>query len=89
MEHFGRAREAHQCYPYVGLPNHDDHSTFRRYVSLKPFGGEHSQRVLASLWLPDMLSCSVSEADRYITIFTLAATPLACSAVMHSKHPDG
>jgi hypothetical protein len=46
-------------------------------------------RVLASLWLPNMLSCSVSEADRYITIFTLAATPLACSAVMHSKHPDG
>jgi hypothetical protein len=29
------------------------------------------------------------EADRHITIFTLAATPLACSAVMRSKHPDG
>jgi hypothetical protein len=29
------------------------------------------------------------EADRHITIFTLAATPLACSAVMRSKHPEG
>jgi len=25
---------------HVGLPNHDDHSTFPRCVSLKPFGGE-------------------------------------------------
>jgi len=40
LEHFGRAREAHQCCSFIGLPNHDDHFTFRRYVSLKPFGGE-------------------------------------------------
>jgi hypothetical protein len=46
-------------------------------------------RMLASLWQADMLSCAVSEADRHITIFTLAATPLACSAVMLSKHLDG
>jgi hypothetical protein len=37
----------------------------------------------AHLWQADRLSCSVSEVDRQITIFTLAATPLACSAVMH------
>jgi protein subunit release factor A len=43
----------------------------------------------AHLWQADRLSCSVSEVDRHNTIFTLAATPLACSAVMHSKHPDG
>jgi hypothetical protein len=43
----------------------------------------------AHLWQADRLSCSVSEVDRHITIFTLAAAPLACSAVMHSKHPDG
>jgi hypothetical protein len=43
----------------------------------------------APLWQADRLSWSVSEVDRQITIFTLAATPLACSAVMHSKHPDG
>jgi hypothetical protein len=43
----------------------------------------------AHLWQADRLSCSVSEVDRQITIFTLAATPPACSAVMHSRHPDG
>jgi len=43
----------------------------------------------AHLWQTGMLSCSVSKVDRHVTIFTLAATPLACSAVMHSKHPDG
>jgi len=41
------------------------------------------------LWRAEKLSYSVSALDRQITIFTLAATPLACSAVMHSKHPDG
>jgi hypothetical protein len=46
-------------------------------------------RMLATLWQADMLSCALSEADRHITIFTLAATPLACSAVMLSKHLDG
>jgi len=46
-------------------------------------------RMLASLRQADMLSCAVSEADRHITIFTLAATPLACSAVTPSKHLDG
>jgi hypothetical protein len=46
-------------------------------------------RAHAGVPLADRLSCSVSEVDRQITIFTLAATPLACSAVMHSKHPDG
>jgi hypothetical protein len=43
----------------------------------------------AHLWQADRLFCSVSEVDRQITMFTLAATPLACSAVMHSRHPDG
>jgi hypothetical protein len=43
----------------------------------------------AHLWQIGMLSCSVSEVDRQITIFPLAATSLACSAVMRSKHPDG
>jgi hypothetical protein len=43
----------------------------------------------ASLWQADMLSCSFSEADRHNTIFTLAATPLACSAAIRSMCPNG
>jgi hypothetical protein len=61
----GASQDAYQFYPYVCLPDHDDHSTFRRYVSLKPFGGEHSQRVLASVWQADMLSCSVSAPSAF------------------------
>jgi hypothetical protein len=43
----------------------------------------------AHLWQADRLSWSVSEVGRQITIFTLAATPLACSAVMHPSIPMG
>jgi hypothetical protein len=43
----------------------------------------------ASLWQADMLSCSFSEADRDNTIFTLATTPLACSAAIRSMCPNG